>query len=409
MSNKLPFDYYYGIEAEQFAFYRLPRLLVKDERFKGLSSDAKILYGLMLDRMALSRKNGWIDEHDRAYIIYSIEDLMDDLGCSKPTCIKTMKELDSEKGLGLIERVRRGLGRPDIIYVKNFATLPQDPGGRKEHDDDDDDGPSGMNGLVVNRNIISDHEDEMKSVTGDILTDHNHDPYVENDPVIIEKRVSNTDESTEVKNLYFKKSKNFTSAGKESLLQEVKDLYPKRSKIFTSAGQGSLLQEVKDFYPNYTDKNNTDCSYTDINHIDRSGAGGTNDQMDKIDGYDAMDEAEKYMRLIRKNIDYDLHMQGDSKYDRELYDEMYHIICDIVCVRRKTVRINGEDYPYEIVKSRFLKLNSEHLEYVRECMKHTNTKIGNIKAYLLTSLYSAPETMTYYYQQEANSDLYGDG
>ena len=88
---------------------------------------------------------------------------------------------------------------------------------------------------------------------------------------------------------------------------------------------------------------------------------------------------------------------------------MYHIICDIVCVRRKIVRINGEDYPYEIVKSRFLKLNSEHLEYVRECMKHTNTKIGNIKAYLLTSLYSAPETMTYYYQQEANSDLYGDG
>ena len=75
------FDYYYGVEAEQFAFYRVPKILFKDERFKGLSSDAKLLYGLMLDRMSLSMKNGWLDETNRVYIYYTTEHIMDDLGC----------------------------------------------------------------------------------------------------------------------------------------------------------------------------------------------------------------------------------------------------------------------------------------------------------------------------------------
>ena len=123
MGDQIQFDYYYGVEAEQFSFYRVPRLLIKDERFKGLSSDAKLLYGLILDRMGLSMKNGWLDEKNRAYIIYTIEDIMEDLGCAKGTCVKVLKELDSENGIGLIEKKRRGLGKPDIIYVKNFATV----------------------------------------------------------------------------------------------------------------------------------------------------------------------------------------------------------------------------------------------------------------------------------------------
>ena len=102
MGSAMEFDYYYGIEAEQFSFYRVPRLLIKDERFKGLSSDAKLLYGLMLDRMAMSMKNGWLDDENRAYIIYAVENMAEDLGCSKPTCTKVIKELDSDNGIGLI-------------------------------------------------------------------------------------------------------------------------------------------------------------------------------------------------------------------------------------------------------------------------------------------------------------------
>ena len=83
MSEILQLDYYYGIEAEQFSFYRVPRLLIKDERFKKLSSDAKLLYGLMLDRMSLSIKNEWFDEDNRAYIIYTIDSIMEDLGVER--------------------------------------------------------------------------------------------------------------------------------------------------------------------------------------------------------------------------------------------------------------------------------------------------------------------------------------
>ena len=400
MPKQMHFDYYYGIESEQFAFYRLPRLLVKDERFKGLSSDSKILYGLLLDRMALSRKNGWIDEHDRAYIIYSVEDMMSDLGCSKPTCIKAIKELDREHGIGLVERVRRGLGRPDIIYVKNFATLTSG-----SDDDREDDGNDPVNPTAgeITESLHSDSDESEKEADSSIIFD--------------DKQPSNPDESTEVKNLYFKKSNSFTSESKESLPQEVKDLYFSRSKSFTSASKESLPQQVKDFYPNYNNNNHTDSIYTDINHINRSGSCGKdhnhppdaeNGGMDVIDRIDEIDEAEKYMCLIRKNIDYDNLINSGERWDREMYEEMYQMICDIVCVRRKQVRINGENYPYEAVKSRFLKLTGAHLEYVRECMKRTVTRIGNIRAYLLTSLYMAPETMNHYYQQEVNHDMYGD-
>ena len=121
MDEKLKFDYYYGIEAEQFSFFRVPRILIKDKRFKKLSNDAKLLYGLMIDRMALSMKNEWLDEKNRAYIIYTLESITEDLNCGRDKAMKVLAELDSNKGIGLIEGVRRGLGKPDIIYVKNFV------------------------------------------------------------------------------------------------------------------------------------------------------------------------------------------------------------------------------------------------------------------------------------------------
>ena len=108
------------IEAEQFSFYRIPRVLIKDKKFKNISTDAKLLYGLMLDRMAMSMKNGWVDDKNRVYIIYTLENVMEDLNCGKDKGVKVLAELDDVKGIGLIERKRRGLGKPAIIYVKNF-------------------------------------------------------------------------------------------------------------------------------------------------------------------------------------------------------------------------------------------------------------------------------------------------
>lgn len=124
---------------------------------------------------------------------------------------------------------------------------------------------------------------------------------------------------------------------------------------------------------------------------------------------DVMDDAHAYMEIIKKNIEYEHHMKYGDWSDKGLYEELYEVICEIVCVKRKTVKVNGEDYPYELVKSKFLKLNSSHLEYVIGCMRETTTKITNIRAYMVTALYNAPNTMNHYYQQLVQHDMYGGG
>ena len=121
MDKKMNFKYFYGTEADQFSFYRIPKALFTNECFKDLSSDAKILYGLMLDRMSLSIKNQWFDEENRAYIYFSIEDIMELLNCGRNKAVKSLQELDDEKGIGLIEKRRQGFGKVTIIYVKSFV------------------------------------------------------------------------------------------------------------------------------------------------------------------------------------------------------------------------------------------------------------------------------------------------
>ena len=336
MGDSLRFDYYYGIEAEQFSFYRVPRLLIKDERFKELSSDAKLLYGLMLDRMSLSMKNGWVDAENRVYIHYTIDNIMEDLGCGREKSIKVLAELDVKKGIGLIEKKRQGLGKPDIIYVKNFATL----------------------------------EDKMEV-----------------------KSPSNTDISAEVRKSNFKKSDNRTSGNSKIELPEVGKSNHKKFENQTSAISENGLAEVR--FPNSNYNNN---NYTDMNYTNPSNPSS-----------DEMDEAAAYISVIKENIEYDSIMQNNTWKDRELYEELFEIICEVVCVKRKSVRVGGEDYPYELVKSKFMKLNSSHLFYVIECMQNTTSKITNIKAYMTTALYNAPNTMNHYYQQAVQHDMYGGG
>ncbi len=125
----LELDYYYGNEEEQYSFYRIPKVLFTGSCFKSVSVEAKVLYGLLLDRMALSVKNGWTDGYGRVYNIYTISDILETLGCSEQKANKLLGELDSAKGIGLIERKRRGLGKPNVIYVKNFIDRKREPPG----------------------------------------------------------------------------------------------------------------------------------------------------------------------------------------------------------------------------------------------------------------------------------------
>ena len=350
MGDNMKFDYYYGIEADQFSFYKIPRLLVKDARFRELSSDAKLLYGLMLDRMSLSMKNNWLDEENRAYIYYTMENIMDDLGCAKEKCAKVLAELDSKKGYGLIEKKRQGLGKPDIIYVMNFVTVEN------------------------------------------------------NDSNNNQKETANADNITEVRKSNFKKFGNQTSGSSEIKPQEVRESNLSKFGNQTLASSENEPQEVRKANTNYTNTNYTDLNYTNPIYPSSNFVTKINQ-----DGDDGMDMATSYMEIIKENIEYDHHMQYDDCNNKDMFQELYEVICEVVCVPRKTIKVAGEDYPYELVKSKFLKLNSSHLDYVTGCMKDTTTKINNIKAYMVTALYNAPSTMNHFYQQEVQHDMYGGG
>ena len=128
MKQNVTFSYFYGDEADMLTFYRIPKLLFTSEVFNALTTDAKVLYGLMLDRMTLSMKNKWFDSENRAYIYFSLEDVMELLNCKKNKAVKTIQELDGENGMGLIEKKRQGQGKPTIFYVKNFIIIDSEVG-----------------------------------------------------------------------------------------------------------------------------------------------------------------------------------------------------------------------------------------------------------------------------------------
>ena len=113
----MKYDYFYEEQSEQFVFYKVPKVLCTEEEFRKLSSDAKLLYGLLLDRVSLSQRNGWVDENGRIYVVFTLDNIMISLNCSDKTATKMLVELEKH---GLIERKRQGQGKPVLIYVKNF-------------------------------------------------------------------------------------------------------------------------------------------------------------------------------------------------------------------------------------------------------------------------------------------------
>ena len=125
-------------------------------------------------------------------------------------------------------------------------------------------------------------------------------------------------------------------------------------------------------------------------------------------GTDGMGAREIYREIILDNIGYEYLIQ-DSHIDREQLDEIAELIVDTVCSARKTIRIAGDDYPAEVVKSRFMKLDSSHVQYVMDCMRENTTYVRNIKKYLLAALYNAPSTISNYYSSLVQHDMYGDG
>lgn len=347
--EKLDLDFYYGKESEQFTFYRLPKALITDERFKAVSNNAKLLYGLMLDRMSLSKKRGWLDEDNKVFIKYSLNNIEEDLNVSRKTAGNILKELES---IGLIEMVQQN-GIANIIYVKNFVSESHESTGKSRVPKDKCKIATGEEMSLV-ENMHQCNNDTSEDFTP-VEKVHQCNDYTSED-------------FTPVQNLHQRNFNTATSVESEPILGE--NLHTNNIESDNNMIKNNLIS----------------LSYQQV---------------------DPMDEATAYMEIIRENIEYDIMMSNKNWNDAEMYDELYQIICDVVCVPRKTIRIAGEEYPYSLVKSKFLKLNSSHLQYVIGCMQNNTTKVANIKAYLITALYNAPNTMSHYYNAEVRHDLYG--
>lgn len=309
----MEFDYYYGKEADTFSFYRVPKILFSEAYFKGLSVEAKVLYGLMLDRMSLSMKNQWIDDEGKVYINFSVENIQEYMGCSKNKAVAILKELDSDGGIGLVEKKRQGQGKPTIIYVKNFAS--------KE--------------------------------------------FLQN---------CNSWDSAQNRGVSESQKINFLSPMNEE-----------------SRGARFTILESQNMGANNTNITQTDISETKSNLILSADGMG-------------LDEMSAYADIIRDNLELDIMLER-YPYEQELVQGIYELILETVLTKGKTIIIASNEYPTELVKSKFLKLNGMHLEYVIDCLKSNTTKVMNIKKYLLAALFNAPSTISGYYQAEVNHDL----
>lgn len=302
----LQLDYFYGIQSEMFSFLRIPKILIKDGRFEKMSNEAKMLFGLLLDRMSLSVKNRWFDEEDRVYIIYTKDEIMIDLNIESAKCAKLLKELEN---YGLIERIRRGLSKPNIIYVKNFATIVED--GNEQ--------PKEMEKKIRER--------KEKTHSKKILSDLNDYSY--------EEEASNPINSTEVRKSNFKKFENQTSRDSKIELQEVRKSNFKEFENQTSRDSEIKLQEVRISNSNNINIINTDNKNTDINDIDVSNTDSLthsltcedqDDLKEESEGesiYNLITTAKKYQDYI---IEYDRQFRryknGDSECRPECNKEM---------------------------------------------------------------------------------------
>ena len=306
----MSFDYFYGPDdAEQYSFYRIPKRLITGDEFQETSTEAKLLYGLMLDRLQLSIRNQWLDSLNRVYIIYTVEDIMADLHCGNQKACKLLSELENKTGL--IKRKRQGLGKPSLIYVLKFSTsCPQ-----------------------------------------------------------------NDSES------HFKTCENHTS--------------------------GDVKTTSLDMWKSHG--NNTDFNKPEYNKTNPIYPGPASAKITvSVDGMgrDEMDERRSYERYFREHLYID-DLKQSYPYDQGRIDEIFELLVDTVCSTAKTIRCAGEDRPAEVVKSRFMKLEHSHIQYVLDCIHDNTTDIRNIKAYMLTTLYNAPITIDHYYQAKVNHDLYG--
>ena len=345
----MTFDYYYGAQAEQFNFIRIPKAMIVDPMFADLSVNAKLLYGVLLDRMNLSMKNRWFDSENRVYIIYQIAEIMEDFNFSKKTAVRYLNELEN---FGLVEKKRRGLGLPSLLYVKNFV-------------------------------VFQDHSEPDDTDFDDVAEDDNLNENMETSRGIQREtsRGVGTHTSRSVDMETSKSVRQVTSRGVKSELQEVTKRGPLISKTNSNNININNTKESNNILSNPMVKNAVD-----------------------VMGREEESIFEKYTKMVKDNIDYDV-LISRHYLEKSMIDGMVNLIVETIISENDYIIISSTKFPKETVKSRFSKLDISHIEYVLECMNHNTTNIKNIKKYLLAALYNAPTTIDSYYKARVQHDM----
>ena len=343
------FEYFYGQQAESYTFYRIPKVMFTEERFKNLSCEAKVLYGLMLDRMSLSIRNGWLDDKNRVYIVYSIEEICSLIGCGSQKAVKLVHELETGRGIGLIEKHRGGMGEANVFYVKNFMLPIEGQTGENSN---------GKEGITACQS--AEKPDEIKCC-------ENHNSSIVN--------ITN----------------------QELLKSQNKDCENHNSRVVENTNQ-----ELRKSQTNKTEKSETEKSETESIYQSRNtavpGVFVPPTETDVIDGI---------RNYVRDRVDYQS-FQGEDEDSREEVDELVEMIVDVLRMPDTAVlRINGNEMPAVLVKEHYYKIRRDHIDYVRWTMRNNSRKVNNIRAYMMTALYNSVLTIGHYYQAEANYDVFG--
>ena len=390
----MEFNYYYGTQADQYTFLRIPKNIITDKTFVGLSLPAKLLYGLLLDRMSLSMKNKWLDDENRVYIIYQIKEIMNDLSLSEKMAIKHLKELEE---FGLVEKRRRGFGLPSILYVKNFIVPDESEKEYTKSDENDiDQGESAPENTSqsqeINRTV--DLGSSRTVETGRSRT--------------VETGSSRTVETGRSRAVDLGRSRTVETGRSRTAQKEVQEP-PDRGALKNKTNMSNN-------YINNTKINKTKSNNNQSNHIlsdqgekcaQTEKASSNNKPMDEIRfEYDKKTQVRGYEKVIKMKIDYD-YLIDRHPHEKERIDGMIEIMVETLVSDSDYINIGGTEYPKEVVKSKLLKLDSSHIEYVMMCMDNNTTKIHNIRKYLLAALFNAPSTIDSYYMSLVNHDMYG--
>ena len=346
-------DYFYGNEAGPSRFYRMPKALFDGE----LSLEAATLYSLMLDRVGLSVKNGWIDGLGRVFIYFVQKDVQKFLRCGHNRATAFMRELER---FGLIERKRQGLGKPAMIYVKNFSSCK-----------------------------TASEENSANGAAEFAQTENPHDKalFLAPKEAVQTARTGQSRVPAEGSLDCPNRAANETEK-KETELTETNRILPQPLAVANSASLASP-QAAK----------LTRCAAPALSTANASLVCGGGPK-----GRNLMDEMRWVREEIRENIDYE-GLVWDYPCDRDIFDGYVELMAEAACSKKETVHICGQELPTAVVRSRFLKLEREHIEYVRDCLCHATSAIGNIKAYILAALYNAPATMGQYYAALVSHDL----